>query len=287
MGLTMGIVAAPCVGPFVVSLLTYVANLGARMPGAQAAALGGALFFVLALGLGTPFFLVALGAASLRPGEWMDSVKRIFGFIILGVVLWFLRPVISGLHADAFLLGLVLLLISATIYFFVTGGRHGHGARLQVAHRALGAISLVGAAILVGLLARGGGAAAAVAKDGFVAYSDQAVADARAEGRPVVIDFGAEWCAACKELEHQTFPADAVRKEGESFVRLRADLTKNEDPAVLALRKRYSVRGLPTVIFLDTAGVEVDGLRLTGFEAPDAFVLRLKCAGSVDVVQGS
>ena len=100
-----------------------------------------------------------------------------------------------------------------------------------------------------------------------------------------MIDFGAEWCAACKELEHQTFPSDAVRKAAGGFVLLRADLTKDDDPAVQALRKRYKVRGLPTVIFLDATGKEIDGLRLTGFEGPEAFALRLKCAGSVPVAQ--
>ena len=285
MGGAMGIVAAPCVGPFVVSLLTYVANLGSRMPGAQAAALGGALFFVLATGLGTPFFLVALGAGSLRPGEWMDSVKRIFGFIILGVVLWFLRPLIANLHPDAFFIGLILLLVAATIYFFITAKGPAHGPRLRTAHRVLGMLSFVASLVLVAFLVRGGTEEAA-SKDGFVAFSEQAVAKATAAGQPIVIDFGAEWCAACKELEHQTFPSDAVRKAAEGFVLLRADLTKDDDPAVQALRKRYKVRGLPTVIFLDATGKEIDGLRLTGFEGPEAFALRLKCAGSVPVAQG-
>ena len=80
-------------------------------------------------------------------------------------------------------------------------------------------------------------------------------------------------------------PAQVVREAGKDFVLLRADLTKESDPAVLALRKLYTVRGLPTVLFLDPSGLEVDGLRLTGFEGPDEFALRLKCAGSVNVAE--
>lgn len=282
MGGAMGIVAAPCVGPFVVSLLTYVANLGATMPGPKAAAIGGALFFVLAVGLGTPFFVVALGAASLRPGEWMDGVKRVFGFIILGVVLWFLRPVFGAHGTAVFQWGLVAVLASAAAYFFVTAKAPEHGPRLRGIHRIGAAAAAIATIALAIVVARGAGGPAAGA-DGFVAYSHEAVEQAKAEGQPIVIDFGATWCIVCKELEHKTFPTEQVRDAGKDFARLRADLTEEGSPAVKELRRRYAVRGLPTVIFLDSTGKEIEGLRLTGFEGPEGFSLRLKCASSFDL----
>ena len=267
---------------FVVSLLTYVANLGAAMPGPKGALVGGALFFVLGVGLGTPFFIVALGAANIRPGQWMDAVKTVFGFIIFGVVLWFLRPVFGARGTAVFQWGLVVVLASAVVYYFVAARRSEPGSRLMLLHRAGAGIAAVAMIILAVAFARSG-ADPVVAKDGFVAYSESAIDKAAGQERPIVIDFSATWCIACKELEHKTFPAEQVLEAGKDFARLRADLTEVGSAPVEDLRRRYSVRGLPTVIFIDSTGKEIEGLRLTGFEGPDDFVLRLKCASSFDL----
>lgn len=277
MGGAMGLVAAPCVGPFVVSLLTYVAELGSRMPRPSAALLGGSLFMALSLGLGLPFFLVALGAGSLRPGEWMVSVKKVFGFVILGVVLWFLRPLIGS---AVFSWGLALLLLAAGLYFLVHSRARQHGGVARTALAAVGVLALVGMVGWTTVTVRS--MRAPVADNPFTAYSKDALARAKADGMPVVIDFSAEWCIACKELEHQTFPDPRVMAKLEEFVSLRADLT-DETPANLALYKEWSVKGLPTIVFLDSEGQEIRPLRLTGFEKPDAFVQRLDCATAIDV----
>ncbi len=277
MGGAMGLVAAPCVGPLVASLLTYVANLGARMPTTQAAIIGGALFFVLALGIGTPFFIVALGAASIRPGEWMDSVKRFFGFAILGAVLWFLLPILGPV---LFKWGVVVLVAAAAIFFLATARGPHVSDRLKLVHRVIGTTAAVSGVVLAAffLLRRETGP-----DDGFVKYSEEALTQSIGAARPVVIDFGADWCIACKELEHKTFPADEVRKEEKDFTLLRANLTEEDAPDVKALREKFSVGSLPTVIFLDTAGKEIKDLRLVGFEKPELFALRLKCVTSVTV----
>ena len=280
MGGAMGLVAAPCVGPFVVSRLTYVAEMGSRVSTPAAALLGGSLFFALSVGMGLPFFLVALGAGSLRPGEWMVTVKKVFGFIILGVVLFFLRPLIG---APRFQWGLVLLLAAAAAYFLLHSRSTQHSARARTIIAAVGVLSMVACCVWAVFVLRSM-SAGTVVEHAFDAYSDDALARAKADGRPVIIDFGAEWCIACKELEHQTFPDERVQSRMKEFVSLRADMTE-DTPETEALYKRWGIRGLPTIVFLGSDGQEIRPLRLSEFEKPALFVQRLDCVSAIDVAE--
>lgn len=278
MGGAMGLVAAPCVGPLVVSLLTYVAEMGSRLPKFEAGLLGGGLFFALACGMGLPFFFVALGVGSLRTGEWMVSVKKFFGFVILGAVLYFLRPLI---HPLVFEWGVVAVMIAGGAFFLVNSRSRAHGPRTRVALTAIGAMGIVATLLWTGFVLKGMGAGG-VAAHAFAAYSDEALERAKADRRPVVVDFSAEWCIACRELEHRTFPDGRVQDRLKGFVSLRADLT--EDNAVTkAIYKRWRIRGLPTIIFLDSQGNEIQPLRLSGYESPEAFADRLDCVVRIDV----
>ena len=107
-------------------------------------------------------------------------------------------------------------------------------------------------------------------------YSDAAMVSAAAEGKPVIIDFYADWCLPCKELDHKTFNQTEVIAESERFVRLKADLTKGDDPAALELVKKYGIVGVPTIAFFDASGKEVTTERLVGFERPNRFLERIK-----------
>lgn len=279
MGGAMGIIAAPCVGPFVVSLLTYVARLGSELPRPQAVLAGGSLFFVLALGLGTPFFLVGLGIARVQPGQWMVTVKKIFGFVILGLAIWFLRSVVGNEIAQWLL---VALLAAAAVVLMLPAMVEGATSAQRALLRGVAALSAVGAVVAalwtLGLVGAGHDEGRP-----WSAYTDGAVEQARLEGKPVVIDFMAEWCTVCKEIEHRTFPAPEVQDAFEDFALLRADLTDDTDPAVKALYKKYAIKGLPTIVFLDRNGRELEDLRLSKFEAADEFAARLKCASFVEV----
>ena len=280
MGGAMGLIAAPCVGPGVVSLLTFVAKLGAEMSTLRAALLGGSLFFVLSLGLGAPFFLVGMGAASIRPGPWMVTVKKVFGFAILGVALWFLRPLIGN---TAFAVGLLLVLGAAALFLF----RHAPegGARgLRLATQGIAAVAAIGA-IATALVLTGAIKMPGVDGRTFTPYAEEHLVRARAEGRPVVIDFGAEWCTLCKEIEHEVFPAPQVQALFADFVLLRADMTESEDATVMALREKFRVVGLPTIVFLDSSGREIEELRLTGPETPEGFAERLRCVTAYQVAE--
>jgi len=253
MGLFVGIVAAPCVGPVVVALFTLVAEIGKPL-------IGFVMFGSLALGLGFPY-LVALNALP-RPGEWMVQVKKAMGFVLVAMAFYFVRPLIGD---NAFRWGVAASLLIGAVFLFLSrsvGPRGGRAMRLACASLLL----VAGAAFA---LPRTRGASVE-----WQRYDPKKIASAA--GKPMIIDFYADWCLPCKELDEKTFNDRAVATELDRFVRVKADLTNNDDPLVQKLTKQYSIVGVPTLVFLDSSGREVDASRLTGFEGPQAFLDRLK-----------
>lgn len=251
MGLLVGIVAAPCVGPVVVSLITLVASLGSPL-------LGFVMFAALALGLGFPY-LIALNALP-RPGEWMVQVKKAMGFVLVAMAFYFLRPLLGD---DVFRWGVAISLLIGAAFLFLRRTQGGRVMRLACA-----ALLLVAGAAFA--FPRGGGAKSAVSWD---RYDAKSLATAHGS-KPVVIDFYADWCLPCKELDEKTFGDGRVGNELQRFTRIKADLTAAEDPATKALTKQYGIVGVPTIVFLDASGNEVTSARLTGFEPPEKFLPR-------------
>ncbi len=258
MGLLVGVVAAPCVGPFVLGLLAFVA---AR----QDAALGFLFFFVLSLGLGLPYLFLAAFSGSLsrlpRAGEWMEGVKSVFGWILLAMAAYFLRTALPRPAGDWLL---PAVLAAGAIVLAV------RGAKLRPAARAAAAVVFLAAAIF--FLPRGTSAAAA---PNWRPYSE---ADVGRAGRSAVIDFSASWCAPCRELDEKTFSDPRVRRELERRALFKADMTRSASPDVLALSGKYAILGVPTIVFLDATGRERGDLRLVGFEDADSFLKRLQNA---------
>jgi thiol:disulfide interchange protein DsbD len=267
MGLTLGLVAAPCIGPFVLGLLTWVAGLGSAW-------LGFLVFFTLSLGLGLPLFVLALFSGSLdllpRSGEWLLWVRKVMGWVLVGMAVYFLRPLVPE-SWSAILLATVAL--AAALHLgWLDRATAGFRAFAWLKTGA-GVLGLVLAAWLVSALVfRGPGVA-------WQPYSDELLQTARQQNQPAIIDFSANWCSPCRELEDITFHhPEVVRLANEGFLMAKVDLTGAGDPRHAALLQRYHVRGVPTVVFLDGRGNECPDLRLVDFLPPEQFLSRMATA---------
>jgi len=269
MGLTVGVVAAPCIGPFVLALLTFVGESGNPV-------LGFTMFFTLSIGLGLPFMFLAVLSGSIsrlpRSGEWMDWVKKLFGVILIAMAIFFLEPHIGDVAYFA-LMG--VLFVVAGIYLGFVRKIEASGLFFKVFKRFVGiALPLLGLYVLLTpghIIARGQPEGGIVWQD----YDVGLLAEAKSNGQYVIIDFSAEWCLPCKELEHRTFSQQDVVDATLDMLRVRADLTETASPAVAKLRKDYAIKGVPTVVFLDKTGKEREDLRVFGFVDDDEFLDRV------------
>lgn len=213
MGLFVGFVAAPCIGPFVLSLLTYVAAKGSVL-------LGFGLFFTLAMGLGVPYLVLGTVSGSLkklpRSGDWMVAVKKAFGFILVSLAIYFLRAL---LPERVYEIALALPLVAGGLYFLLIDKTAATIPWWKPVRVAL-AVAFVGGGVWLALPERSAHELA------FQPYSDAAVEAAKRDGKPVMIDFYADWCLPCKELDKKTFTDPKVVEAMKGWVLLKADLTK-------------------------------------------------------------
>ena len=243
MGLTMGLVAAPCVGPIVVALLVTVAQRGDAL-------FGSLLFFALSIGLGAPYVVLGALAGRIhrlpRSGDWQIWVEHLFGFALLGLALYFVSPLLSG--SVVRIAAATLLVVAAAVLGFFD--RAGWGWRPIVAIRGLVAFAALGAAVWT-LLPRAEGEAI-----DWVDFTEARLAEARSSGRPAVVDFRADWCLPCIEMERTTFVDPDVVARTDGVVMFRADVTEVTPEAESAL-SRHQVLGVPTTLFFDREGREV------------------------------
>jgi thiol:disulfide interchange protein DsbD len=254
MGLFVGIVAAPCVGPIVAALFIHVASIGKPL-------IGFAMFAALGFGLGFPY-LAALSVLP-KPGEWMVQFKRALGFILIAEAFYFLRPLFGD---TVFRYGVAASLLVGAFFLFIIRSGGAKAVRLTFATLLL----VVAIPWTLPQTAEGAG------KVTWQQYAPDAITAATTTHKPVIIDFYATWCLPCKELDSKTFSDDAVAKELDRFVRIKADLTNDQDPLVQKLTKDYSIVGVPTIVLIDSTGKEVAEERLTGFEEPKPFLDRVQ-----------
>ena len=301
MGSVSGFLAAPCTGPVLTGLLAFVAK-------SQSTGLGAALLFIYALGIGVPFFLIGVFTVRLpRGGVWMEWVKSVLGIVLVALAISYLRdgfPAVGGAvkgvaeqlgrtpgAAIASVLAVVGVLVGAIHLSFKEGARDftlkGFGVALVVVALvlrggAMDAKSAGGLWVSLGLMEPPQAPTFewhAVLPSKGASFSpealEQVLVRAKSEGRPVMIDFFAEWCAACKELDRETYPAVEVISESGRFINVKVDAT-NSDDALDALMERFGVEGLPTVAFISSNGQMLRAPRVTGFLEPRSFVVEMK-----------
>ncbi len=270
MGLVAGFVAAPCTGPVLAAVLTWVAST-------QSVFLGFVFLFTYALGVGLLFFVIGVFAVQLpKSGPWMDTVKAVFAIALFATALVFLRPHVGALKAVlpeaawgwAVVVG--LFLVGAVAGAFTLDAHAG----VAVAARKIGAVALCTGAVYLAYdkVESVAEAKVAAAAHEWLASEGEGLMAAAASGKPLLIDFSAEWCAACKEMERHLFPDPRVAERLNRFVRVRIDATEETD-AVTAVLDKYNVVGLPTVVFLPDGKSALDKPRYTGFEHNEKFVL--------------
>ncbi len=261
MGLMMGFVAAPCIGPFVLGLLTYVGQKGDPVFGFVA-------FFTLALGLGLPYLILGTftGAVNKLPmsGMWMVGVRKVFGVILIAMAAYFAAPLMPG-DSGAWLLSATLVL--GGLYLLVVDRTGNEQPAVDRMMRILTVVMIV-AGLSMTPLSRGGNTAEHLQWRDYDAAAVDAAVDA---GGPVILDFAADWCVPCRELDEKTFADPKVAAILDGYDRFKIDQTR-QDEAARSVAAKYGVRGVPTVIVF-SGGEEV--FRITGFEGPERFLGRL------------
>jgi thiol:disulfide interchange protein DsbD len=280
-GLIAGVVASPCVGPVLVSVLTYIAQT-------QNMVLGFVLLFSFAMGLGVLFMVLGTSSALIgkmpKAGAWMEITKFVFGTVMVVMALYYIAPIYPKWLFNL-LLGVAVVLIASAYGAFEPNeglssqGRLRKGLMLAafvigLVFAGVGVLDKAGVQLASGASATLMAAAPSTPELGWQKYSNQALANAIASKRPVLIDFFAEWCGACKELEHDTFTDARVRELSEKFVLLQIDAT-DDFPGLDKLKSTYGVMGLPTMVFYDSSGHVRKELTVTGFENADSFLKKM------------
>lgn len=298
MGMLSAAIVSPCVAAPLAGALLYISQT-------RDVVLGATALFAMAIGMGVPLIAVGVSEGALLPrtGHWMKSVRRFFGFLLLGVAIWIITPVIPPL---AVMLAWAALLVIGAVYLRALDplphDANGYARLLK----GVGVIALVaGAALVLGALAGSrdplqplsgfraqavekavaatSSAKVAVKADGlrFEKVASLAELDAvlARAGRPVMLDFYADWCVSCKEMERFTFSDPRVRERFANMTLVQADVTANT-PEQKALLQRFKLFGPPGIVFFDASGRELPGVRVIGYQDADRFLQSLAAAGA-------
>lgn len=264
LGLVCGLIAAPCTGPVLTGILVWIANT-------KNASLGAMAMGAFSLGLGAPFFLVGAFAVQLpKSGHWMVHVKSVLGIVLVVVALYFLNNsfgFLSGYVQSSFTFIAVALL--AVVLGVLLGAVHREfgepGVGVKLGKGTGIALASLGSLLAILSITKPTDAVTWMKQD-----VEKAEARASAEKRPMIVDFTAAWCGACKELDKKTFSEPRVAQDLSRFVAVKVDATNDDDPRVAATMSRFKVVGLPTVLLFDSTGKEA--ARFNDFVPPDEFL---------------
>jgi thiol:disulfide interchange protein DsbD len=289
MGVLSAIIVGPCVAPPLAGALLYISQTGDAL-------LGGLALFAMGLGFGVPLLVIGTSTGKLLPkaGGWMDAIKRIFGVIMLGVAIWFLERILPG---PVTLLLWAILLITSAVYM---GALDKMEQQTSWRHlwKGLGLVMLIYGVILIAGAVTGG-------KDVFrplesltlagTTHTDQTLpfkyikgideldknlADAGMQGKPVMLDFYADWCVTCNEMEKYTFTDPGVKAVLSDVILLKTDVTNN-DAEDQALLKKFDLFGPPAIMFFDQTARERKAYRLVGFVDAEKFIVHVREAATL------
>lgn len=262
-GLVVGVFAAPCIGPPIIALLAFIGSRGDPVFGFWS-------FFILSLGLGLPYLILGTFSGLLpklpKSGMWMIWVKKVFGVVLVALALFYLAMPFFSVNEAYWVVPLGLIIGGVYLGFIESSGR---GTRVfSKIKMAVGTIAVIAGVIFI----------MNIQKEGvqWQEYDESLLEEAQTENRPVVLDFYADWCIPCLELDRITFTDFRVVEATGEMTRLKVDLTRFDSPESEELRRQYNVSGVPTIVFLDENGSEVQDARIVGFVGPDEFMNRIE-----------
>jgi thiol:disulfide interchange protein DsbD len=287
MGVLSAVIVGPCVAPPLAGALLYISQTGD-------AVLGGFALFAMGLGFGVPLLIVGTTSGELLPraGLWMENIKRVFGVVMLGVAIWFLERV---LPESVTLILWAALFVATAMFVGALDRLEAASTSSQRLCKALGIVLLVYGIILIVATANGGGTVlkpfnnqSSVVSAETLSFKtianledlDKELEQAKAEGKFVMLDFYADWCVTCDEMEAYTFIDPAVQRTLQQLVLIKIDVTKNNDNDK-AFLKQFDIFGPPAIIFFNKNSVEIKSHRLVGFVKAEAFVEHIKQAISL------
>jgi thiol:disulfide interchange protein DsbD len=288
MGFLSALIVGPCVAPGLAGALIYIGQTGNAL-------LGGAALFVMSIGMGLPLLFIGAGAGKFmpRPGGWMDTLTHVFGAVMLAIAIWMLGRIIPD--TATMLLWAIFFMFSA-VYMGalepLEAGKRGWHALVK----SIGVLFMVyGALLFTGALS--GSTSMFTPLDQFTnkgatvvqstatkqnSVSEWNIIHSNAEldaileankDKTVMLDFSAEWCSSCKEMEHITFADAGVKAKMSEFILVQADVTANSDDE-RALTKRFGLFGPPGILFFKN-GEEVKNARIIGYQPPEKFLAHL------------
>jgi thiol:disulfide interchange protein DsbD len=283
MGMFSAVIVSPCVAAPLAGALLYISQTRDVLLGAGA-------LFSMALGMGVPLIAVGVteGALLPRAGAWMSGVRRFFGVLLLAVAIWVISPVVP---TSAVMVAWAALFIGSAMSLRALDSLPAHASGWWRLWKAVGVAALVvGVALIVGTLSGSRdplrplavftGKSSAVTSPlpwQRIASMDELHEKLKAPGKPVMLDFYADWCVSCKEMEAFTFSDPKVRAQLEGMLLLQVDVTAHNE-ADRALLKRFSLFGPPGIIFFDAEGREIRGLRVIGYQNAERFLKTLSLA---------
>lgn len=282
MGFFSALIVGPCVAPPLAGALVYIGQSGDAL-------LGGAALFVLSIGMGIPLLLIGIGAGKYmpRPGGWMDTVSHIFGVVMLAIAIVMLSRIVTP---SIVMLMWSFLLIIVSVYFGALESLHGHYKGIKAFYKGFGIILLVYGLMLFYGGVKGGENPLApltfaneqptVASKEITFKTIHSTEEldtilAQSKGKKVMLDFYADWCTSCKELDAVTFKDPVVIEMLKDYVLVRADITKNSNEEK-TLTKRFGLFGPPAIIFFCEKGVKIEGADLYGYKDTQAFITHIK-----------